>query len=323
MSQSRIEIKVGIFVLVGLLLLAGLSILFTKGTAFYRNTYELRLLSGNVGGIKPGAAVQMRGVQIGNVSSAKLNPDGRGVTMILKIESKYGIDSDARFEIEQSGFLGDQFIAIYPGQDAGRKLGHLDEVQARNPFNMQEAVAVATETLSKISEVTTNLNAAVHDVRRLVLTEPALQRFNTTLNRFGDIAAEAHDAMSRLNVFLASNAPSATATLSNLNSFSGQLPPLATRVHSLVESNAVEISSAIRNLETASASLTNLMHELQHGHGPAARILRDEQLAANLSAIASNLSITTSNLNRVGLWGILWKQKPPPAPKTSPSAGHR
>jgi hypothetical protein len=30
-----------------------------------------------------------------------------------------------------------------------------------------------------------------------------------------------------------------------------------------------------------------------------------------VSRIVDNLSITTSNLNRLGLWGILWQYKPP------------
>jgi hypothetical protein len=39
-------------------------------------------------------------------------------------------------------------------------------------------------------------------------------------------------------------------------------------------------------------------------------LLSNEQVATNVSQIAQNLSITTSNLNRLGLWGILWQHKP-------------
>ena len=96
MSQSRTEIKVGVFVLFGLVLIAALAVLFSRGISFYGDHYEIRLKSGNVGGIKRGAGVQMRGIQVGTVSSATLNPDGRGVTMTLKIRSKYEIYRDSR-----------------------------------------------------------------------------------------------------------------------------------------------------------------------------------------------------------------------------------
>jgi hypothetical protein len=40
-------------------------------------------------------------------------------------------------------------------------------------------------------------------------------------------------------------------------------------------------------------------------------MLQSPELAGNLQAIAANLSVTSSNLNRLGLWGILWAHKPP------------
>jgi hypothetical protein len=49
---------------------------------------------------------------------------------------------------------------------------------------------------------------------------------------------------------------------------------------------------------------------VQEGKGLAGKLLENEQVAANLSQIVSNLSITTSNLNRLGLWNILWQHKP-------------
>jgi phospholipid/cholesterol/gamma-HCH transport system substrate-binding protein len=320
MSPSRMEIKVGAFVLLGLVLAGGVAILFSRGMAFYTDTYDLYLKSGNVGGIKVGASVQLRGIQIGNVASAAINPDGRSVTMRLKISSKFKLHRDARFEIEQANFLADQFIAIYPGNDSGALLKHGDEVQARTPFNMQEAVAVATETITRIGHVSSNLDAALTDVRRLVLTEQKLHGLGASLDRFAATTAEALATVSNLNALVASNTLPVTAAVSNLNAFASQLPPLADYAHELVASNGVAVSTAIRNLETASSVLTNLMAGLQAGRGTAGRLLQDEELAAKLSAVASNLSITTSNLNTRGLWGILWKQKPPPPPKTNPPA---
>jgi hypothetical protein len=88
----------------------------------------------------------------------------------------------------------------------------------------------------------------------------------------------------------------------------------------LVRSNEADIHTAVKNLEASSASFTNILADLQNGRGAAGRILRDEELAGNLSAIAQNLSLTTSNLNRGGLWGIMWKQKVPSPPKTNAPA---
>ena len=72
MDKSRLEIKVGLFVLIGLVLLAVLLIQFSKGTSIFRGTYELRLHAVNVGGLKQRAGVLLAGVQVGSVSDIQL-----------------------------------------------------------------------------------------------------------------------------------------------------------------------------------------------------------------------------------------------------------
>jgi len=311
MSQTRLEVRVGAFVLIGLVLLAALMLLFSKGTTFFGSSFELRLKSGNVGGIKIGANVLLSGVAVGRVSGVKLDPDGKAVTIFLKISKRYRLFDDAKFEVEQFGFLGDQYISIYPGDNHGRKLKDGDEVQCRNPFNMQEAVAKATETISRIGQAATNVNQAIADVRRLVLTEQTLKNFGSSIDRFALLTTDAMNAVSNVNALVATNALPVTVAISNLNHFSGQLTPLTAHLTTLITNNEADFAVAIKNIESASGMLTNLLHDLQTRQGLAGRLLRDEEMASNFAAVARNLSVTTSNLNRVGLWGILWKQKEP------------
>ena len=319
MSQSRLETKVGLFVLLGLVLLAVLAILFSKGTAFYQRTFTLRLKSSNVSGIMVGAKVLVAGVQVGRASSVELDSDGRTVTIHLRIYQKYQIYDDARFEIEASGFLGDQIIAVYPGANTGRLLQNGDEVQCRTPFNVQEAVAHAMETLSRIGQATTNLNAAVTDVRRYALTPHTLTNLAGAVDRLALLSDDAGNTISNLNSLVVANAQPITTAVSNLNSFSSQLSPVAVRANDLLSNNSAAITLAIRNIETASGQLTNLLRELQTGRGPAGRILHDEEMAENISTVARNLSITSSNLNRLGLWGILWKRREPRPSEPEPA----
>ena len=45
-------------------------------------------------------------------------------------------------------------------------------------------------------------------------------------------------------------------------------------------------------------------------NGAGAKQMKNEQLATNMQEIADNLAITTSNLNRLGLWHFLWHHEP-------------
>ena len=122
MNKSRLEWKVGLFVFIGLVLLAVLLLQFSKGTTFFRPTYDILLHAQSVGGLKPRAQVLMSGVQVGTVSDMRLAPDGKSVTITLRIYRQYQIHKDARFVIEQSGFLGDQYVAILPTKNEGPNL---------------------------------------------------------------------------------------------------------------------------------------------------------------------------------------------------------
>src|SRR5580658_1355903 len=57
MDSKRLEIKVGLFVLIGLVLMGVLLIQFSKGTSVFHGTYTLRLHAANVGGLKQRASV--------------------------------------------------------------------------------------------------------------------------------------------------------------------------------------------------------------------------------------------------------------------------
>ena len=114
MSKSKQEWKVGVFVLISLVVMAALMIGFSKGFSFFASTYELNLRSGNIAGLKREAAVQMAGVRVGQVGAMNLAPDGKSVIVTLLIEDKYKIHGDARFSIEQAGFLAINTSPFHP-----------------------------------------------------------------------------------------------------------------------------------------------------------------------------------------------------------------
>jgi hypothetical protein len=64
-------------------------------------------------------------------------------------------------------------------------------------------------------------------------------------------------------------------------------------------------------VESSTESLRTILDDINKGKGPAGALLRDEQMTTNLNQITANLSVTSSNLNRLGLWGILWAKKSP------------
>lgn len=321
MSKSRLEWKVGLFVFIGLALLAALLLEFSKGLTFFRPTYEISLRSSNVAGLKPRAQVLMSGVQVGTVSDIRLAPDGRTVTVMLRIYGAYQIHKDARFVFEQSGLLGDQYVSIVPTQNQKEIFADGGSAEAEAPFNLQEFTRSASGFIVRIDDTVKKLNDALMNVSQIVLNPEALTNVSVTLANLREVSERARNTVDKLDAVIATNGPTLGVSTSNLLAFSEQMSRFASGLNALVATNSPEVHTVVKNLESSSESLKSLLSDVQAGKGLAGDLLKNEQVAVNVSQIASNLSITTSNLNRLGLWGILWSHKPPkpeelPAPKT-------
>ncbi|HLZ54438.1 MAG TPA: MlaD family protein [Verrucomicrobiae bacterium] len=312
MDKSRLETKVGLFVFVGLVLLAVLLIQFSKGTSIFRGTYELRLHADNVGGLKQRAAVLLAGVQVGGVSDIQLPEDGKSVTILLKIYKGRKIYQDARFVIQQSGFLGDQYIAIIPTANQLPVWTNGADVECEAPFNLQETARAAAGFIQRIDDTAKKLDAAIGDVRRLVLNEQTLTNLSVTVGNMRTFSEQATDTVANLNMLVTANGTQIDLAVSNVVFFSQDLIHLSEDAHGLISTNGTEISAAVKNIESSTETLKELTDELQSGNGLAGTLLKNEQLSTNVQAVAANLAVATSNLNRLGLWHFLWHHELPP-----------
>ena len=323
MEKSRLEIKVGLFVLFGLALLAAILLQFSKGASLWRGAYELHLHAVNVGGIKPRAGVLLAGVQVGSVSEINLAPDGKSVTIDLKIYNDVQIYHDARFVIEQSGFLGDQYVSIIPTTNALPYLVNGADVPCQEPFNLQEVARSAAGFIQRIDETAKKLDASVTDLRAQVLNAQTLANFGTSITNLKLFTEQALDTVRDINQIVNTNGAQVGVTVSNAVAFSSSLIELETSAKAVLATNSVNLNQATKNIADATATFKQLAADLQAGKGLAGAVLQNPELATNVQNIAANLSVTSSNLNRVGLWGILWSHPPPTTNTTShPNRAH-
>jgi len=312
MEKSHQEIKVGLFVLVGLVLLAVLLLQFSKSTSIFRGTYELRLHASNVGGLKERASVLLAGVQVGTVSGIELAPDGKSVTILLRVYKDYKIYHDARFVIQQSGFLGDQYVAVIPTINQLPVWTNGADVDCEAPFNLQETARAAAGFIQRIDETAQKLDAAVSDVRRLLLNTETLTNLSAAVGNLRDFSEQATNMVANINLLVATNGEQVDLAVSNVVFFSQDLIHLSDDARGVVSTNGAEISAAVKNIETSTETLKTLMDDLQSGKGLVGTLLKNEQLSTNVQAVAANLAIATSNLNQLGLWHFLWHHELPP-----------
>jgi phospholipid/cholesterol/gamma-HCH transport system substrate-binding protein len=315
MEKSRLETKVGLFVLIGLVLLAVILLQFSKSTSLWRGTYELHLHAANVGGIKPRAGVLLAGVQVGSVARIDLAPDDKSVSITLKIYNEFPIYHDARFVIEQSGFLGDQYVSVIPTANALPVWTNGADVECESPFNLQEVARGAAGFIVRLDETAKKLDASVTDLRAKVLNAQTLSSFGTSVTNLKLFTEQALDTIKDINGLVATNGAQVSIAVSNAVQFSAGLTDLTDSAKQILATNSVNLNQATKDLAAAMNNVKQLTDDVQAGKGLAGAVLQNPELATNVQTIAANLAVTSSNLNRLGLWGILWSH-PPPATNT-------
>jgi ABC-type transporter Mla subunit MlaD len=307
MNETRFALKVGLFVALGIIFVAVLLLVFSKGLNLFTPTYELRLRSGTVGGLKNRAAVLLDGVSVGNVVRTEVASDGRGVIIVARINSKYKIHADARFAIEQIGFLGDQFVAIYQQENKAPILQPDAEVKVEEPLNIEKTVRSATSLIQRVDQTVRIFNDAILRLDRTVLNERTLTNVAGALDNFRLVSDKAALMAEHVGRLIDTNSPGVSISISNMVVFSRDLDSLTTEMGQTLLTNRIELTKAVKSLQSTATALQGLVNGVEAGKGLIGLAFKDEHLKDDLAAIAENFVVLSSNLNR---YGLLYKPKP-------------
>jgi len=116
MNSTKLELTVGIFMLIGILCLGYLSIKLGKMELLGGDYYRVAAQFDSVSGLKQGARIEVAGVEVGaveRIALAKESSDRAEVT--LKIKDGVSIPDDVIASVRTSGIIGDKFIMLKPG----------------------------------------------------------------------------------------------------------------------------------------------------------------------------------------------------------------
>ncbi|HUC86244.1 MAG TPA: MlaD family protein [Candidatus Acidoferrales bacterium] len=302
------EVKVGLFVFIGLALMVALMVWFSKGASLFRRTYILKLHTSNIGGLKPKSAVFLAGVGVGSVQRIQLDASGTNVTAFLQIYQDHPIYHDARFVIEMSGFLGDQYVSVIPTANTLPILTNGADVECEAPFNLQEVARGAAGFVQRLDDTAKRLDASVADLRAQVLNAQTLGNFGASITNLRVFTEQALDTVHDLRDLIGTNRGQVSVVVSNIVLFSAHLD-------SLLATNGENLTSATKNVQELTVSAQELLNDIQAGKGLAGMLLENSETATNVQLLTENLSIASSNLNRFGLWHFLWAH---PAPNPNP-----
>jgi len=114
MHDTKLELIVGVFVLVGIAALTYMAVKLGKLEVIGGgNQIELQAEFDSVAGLKTGSTVEIAGVQVGQVKRIGLKDDR--ALVVLSLHPGVKIYGDAIASIKTRGLIGDKYVSISPG----------------------------------------------------------------------------------------------------------------------------------------------------------------------------------------------------------------
>jgi phospholipid/cholesterol/gamma-HCH transport system substrate-binding protein len=117
MKHRRLELSVGLFVLLGLAAVVYLTVKLGSGSLVGGDTYLVEARFDNAGGLHSGCTVQLSGVTVGRVEAVRFDPADFSAIATLRITSALALPADTMASVKTSGLIGDKFVALAPGAE--------------------------------------------------------------------------------------------------------------------------------------------------------------------------------------------------------------
>ena len=139
MERTRINVAVGLFLVLGIVALGYLSINLGRVSLFGRGGYLVSANFPSSAGLKVGANVEIAGVAVGRVESIALRNDQAHV--VIRMQPQIQIAEDAIVSIKTKGLIGERYVNISPG-GSERMVppnGRLTEVEP--PVDLEELIS--------------------------------------------------------------------------------------------------------------------------------------------------------------------------------------
>lgn len=262
------ELAVGVTVILALIVLFG-GLLWFKGFAIRRDTYDLTVFFPQASGLAKGDPVEVAGVVQGSVNAIAYEK-GRAKLQI-KLSRNAELYNGTTAVIANYGIMGQKFVAMDPGQPG---LGALDTTKplvGRFDPGMGEMMTTMGGSLARSDTLLTRINRMLAELEAAGGTASVirtLQNSEKVSENLADISTTSRESLKRtltnldqatgeLNSLLKQKGPALRGTLDNLNRASARFDTLTGQLSSLSQ----ELHQTLDQVRSSKSTTGALMND--------------------------------------------------------------
>ncbi len=270
MNLASPETKVGFFSITALLAVC-FAFLWLNGSQLFQRGNTIEAVFDRVEGLKPGASIQLAGVDVGRVS--RIYFEDRRVIVVMRINRNIQLPQSVKVLIASSGIVGDKYLDIVPCKPG--------EVPANSKRLFGESPVTIEQFYTTAYEVLDSLHAVAYSLKNFLADPEVTDSLRNTVNRMDKISADLEEI---------------TAQFHNINmaEIFGRINHIALMMESLSETNGPKLNELVSNITGVSSQLAEIALT-------ANRLLKsmdDGQTGENLKQTIANAKEITADLEK-------------------------
>lgn len=264
------ELKLGIFVTIGLI--AVLLTIMMLGNYSLTSKYIVNTYFDNTAGLPKKAKVKISGVDVGNIKDIVLE-DGKA-KVILVIDRKVKLYSDATAKIVSMGIIGTKYVEINPGTPSNKVIEHGQTINTAEGSSLEELIENAVKKVDNIlGDASKGLNKDFF--KNLYDTVENLKKVSKTIADKEKQIAQVIDNFKTLS--------------NNFKNFSSDL-------YGITQQNKQDIRDIVLELKKVSGKIDEIVTKINEGDGTIAKLINDEEMADELKDTVSDIKVTVQQL---------------------------
>jgi phospholipid/cholesterol/gamma-HCH transport system substrate-binding protein len=313
-SQQEVrwsQLKVGVIVLISVVILTTLLFLMTSssGMALFSHKLSITTYFENAAGLKPGAAVNLQGVTIGNVKTVTVTtaPDRKltPVQVTMKIDPKYqaSLHTDSKAALSTVGVLGDTIVDINSQVATGPMLRDGDELKTMETPSIQDVVKASQGTIESLNVILAKMNTIVDNLQSGKGSFGQLLNNPDLYNKLDSATGEIQKLTAKLN----SNDNTVGKFFNDKAEMYDRMNNIVARVDTVTKDlqsgkgtlgKALTDDSMYNNLNQSLANLNSILADAQAGKGSAGMLLKDPTFAKKLNETLSQADDLVTQINQ-------------------------
>jgi phospholipid/cholesterol/gamma-HCH transport system substrate-binding protein len=311
------EAMVGV-VIVAAVLVVTVGTLWLQGATLRAVETDLTAAFDNVGLIRPGNAVKLRGVRIGRVQEIVVEPGGRFVRVHMRVNEDIPLPDDAVAVLAPESLFGDWQVEIvsrdqfpehryhspddpddlpgYSIPDLSQLTATADRISADiEVLTERVGIAFSEETARNIASLIDNVEEVTQRLSALVSQQAdafagVTDEVRDVAREIGYAASEARESFERVSETLAReelarSIEDLAVVMENVRDFSGGL-----------EGTAGDIRELAARADSTLTRIESVMAQVEEGEGSIARLLRDPTMATEMEGALQQLHLLLEDI---------------------------